>query len=137
MMCTCSRQRSLSMKYFNKKHTIPKTKKIAAASPYFIRDEACISWLPHPSRFRIFVTVNTYIQIRIWNLKTRRQCRLNTVLYTHLDGQAFYLQVFFSTSLNAASIASDNMGHFLGISFVIRKVLRHFYWKIPNFQKII
>ena len=65
---------------------------------HFIRDQSHITWIFYPSRFRIFVTVNTYIQIRIWNLKTRRQCRLNTVLYTHLDGQAFYLQVFFSTS---------------------------------------
>ena len=34
MMGTCSRQRSLSMKYFNKKHTIPKTKKMAAAKKF-------------------------------------------------------------------------------------------------------
>ena len=34
MMCTCSRQRSLSMKYFNKKHKISKTKKADDAKKF-------------------------------------------------------------------------------------------------------
>ena len=34
MMCTCSRQRSLSMKYFNKKHKISKTKKAGDAKKF-------------------------------------------------------------------------------------------------------
>ena len=129
MMGTCSRQRSLSMKYFNTKHTKQRRWLLLKSSHYSETKPVYLDFL--------ILQDSEYLSPSILIFKS--EIELSTSVFTVNETQCYTsiqmaqhsaYKCFSPRHLNAASMASDNMGHFLSISFVIGKVLRHFYYKI-------